>query len=79
MALGRELKEYAPGSPCGVIPHTAGVMFLRQNNTFKMASARGEAIAQPTGITLPHSVVFKPYCWRIYLEDFHSLSLIGSL
>ena len=59
VSLGRELREQRPASLCWVTPYTAEAICLRQRTPLWMASAWGEveAIAPPTGITLPHPVV----------------------
>ena len=63
VTLGRELREQPAGSLSWVIPHIAETIWLRQSMLLQLTSAWGKAIALPTGITLPHRVVFKPDCW----------------
>ena len=63
VALRKELREQPPGSPCWVIPQTAGATLLRQSTPLWMASTWGEATALPTGMSLPHPGVLKPHCW----------------
>ena len=62
-----------------VITQTARDVILRQSNSLQVASAWGEAVAPPTGITLSHPVILKPSCWAIQVEDTHSLILTESL
>ena len=73
-ALVRELKEQPPGSLCWVIPHSAEAIFLKNSTPLQLASAWGEAIAPPTGVTLPYPVVLKQGCW-LHLEATLLISL----
>ena len=49
--------------PCAKSFSTGRSYYLRQNTLLWMASAWGEAIPPPAGITLPKPVVLKTGCW----------------
>ena len=60
MWLWGSLREQLPRSWCRVISHIAVAIFLKQTTHLWVASAWGEAIALPTGITLHHRLLD---CW----------------